>query len=125
MIVLVSSVILASAFDEPGKLDLSEVLDDAAISTVNFTEILTKLLELGVSDTDAMKFAKPIEAICQLLTVGQAMLAGLWRPATRLRSLSLGDRCCLALGLDLGAEVYTTDRAWVGLDLGVRVRVIR
>ena len=47
MIVLDSSVILASAFDEPGKLDLSEVLDDAAISTVNFTEILTKLLERG------------------------------------------------------------------------------
>ena len=72
-----------------------------------------------------MKFAKPIEAICQPLNVVQAIQAGLWRPATRLRGLSLGDRCCLALGLDLGAEVYTTVRAWAGLDLGVRVRVIR
>ena len=50
---------------------------------VNFTEILTKLLEWGASDADAMKFAKPIEAICQPLTVVQAMKAGLWRPATR------------------------------------------
>ena len=95
------------------------------VKRVRSPNAIAMLLELGVSDTDAMKFAKPIEAICQPLTVGQAMLAGLWRPATRLRSLSLGDRCCLALGLDLGAEVYTTDRAWAGLDLGVRVRVIR
>jgi len=44
---------------------------------------------------------------------------------TRHLGLSLGDRCCLALAKELGADVYTAERKWAGLDLGVTVRVIR
>jgi PIN domain nuclease of toxin-antitoxin system len=52
------------------------------------------------------------------------MTARLWRP-TRSAGLSLADRACLALALRLEAPVLTTDRAWVGLDHGVDVQVIR
>jgi ribonuclease VapC len=37
----------------------------------------------------------------------------------------LGDRACLALGLALKAPVYTADRSWKNLKLGVRIHVIR
>ena len=44
----------------------------------------------------------------------------------RLRPLcGFRDRACLALGLTLKAPVYTTDRAWKSLKLGVRIHVIR
>jgi ribonuclease VapC len=39
--------------------------------------------------------------------------------------LSLGDRACLALALDLKVPVYTADRSWKQLSLGVRIHVIR
>jgi PIN domain nuclease of toxin-antitoxin system len=39
--------------------------------------------------------------------------------------LSLGDRACLALALELNAPVYTADRAWKNLNLGIRIHVIR
>ena len=125
MIVLDSSVVLASAFEEAGRIDLSAIIADAALSAVNLAEVITKLLERGVPEAAARAFLEPFEAICHPLSVTQAMQAGLWRPATRHLGLSMGDRCCLALGLELGAEVYTAERKWAGLDLGVRIRVIR
>ena len=58
-------------------------------------------------------------------TPAQAELAGaLWKH-TRSLGLALGDRACLALGLEQGAAVYTADRVWTRLDLGVAVRSIR
>jgi PIN domain nuclease of toxin-antitoxin system len=59
------------------------------------------------------------------LTAEQAKIAGSLAARTRSIGLSLGDRACLAPGLTLKAPVYTTDRAWKSLKLGVRIHVIR
>ena len=45
--------------------------------------------------------------------------------STRKAGLSLADRACLALALDLGATAVTADRAWAKVDVGVEVKVIR
>ena len=56
---------------------------------------------------------------------GHAQIAGDLVRLTRLFGLSLGDRACLALGMDLGVPVYTADRAWKELRLPVQINVIR
>lgn len=43
---------------------------------------------------------------------------------TRAHGLSLGDRACLALGLETGREVYTADRVWTEFPLAVPVVVL-
>ena len=58
-------------------------------------------------------------------SAAQAEIAGQLEERTRQFGLSLGDRACLALGSDRGETVYTADRAWLQLALGVDVETIR
>jgi PIN domain nuclease of toxin-antitoxin system len=44
---------------------------------------------------------------------------------TRPLGLSLGDRACLALGIALDSPVYTADRTWQSLKIGIPIHVIR
>jgi ribonuclease VapC len=55
----------------------------------------------------------------------QARIAGELVLLGRPLGLSLGDRACLALALTLKAPLYTADRAWKSLKLGIRVHVSR
>lgn len=125
MIVLDSSVILANMLQEPGGEVFGNLTEDFRISTVNLAEIVSKLSERGQSLQIIQRAVSPLVDNSIDLSVSQAIQAGLWRKETKRFGLSMADRCCLALGLELGATVYTTDRAWVVLDLGVRVEVVR
>jgi len=55
----------------------------------------------------------------------RASAAGLLAAKTKRRSISLGDRACLALAIELGMPVLTGDRAWRDLDIGVEIRLFR
>lgn len=125
MIVLDSSVILANMLQEPGGEVFGNLTEDFRISTVNLAEIVSKLSERGQSLQIIQRAVSPLVDNSIDLSVSQAIQAGLWRKETKRFGLSMADRCCLALGLELGATVYTTDRAWAGLDLGVTIVVVR
>lgn len=125
-IVLDASALLAALTGEPGadKLTL-ELLSTAVISTVNLAEVQTKLVNRGLSPNRAWEVALvPVERAIPF-TSEQAKTAGSMVAETRAWGLSLGDRACLALGLALQAPVYTADRSWKNLKLGVPIHVIR
>jgi len=129
--VLDASAVLAYLQGEPGDRPILESLQaGAAISAVNWTEVLAKLFDIGL---DAEQIASELASggvvgvslriwpFDEQLARGAARL----RPATRALGLSLGDRACLALGHSLGLPVITADRSWQSLRIGVKVRVIR
>jgi PIN domain nuclease of toxin-antitoxin system len=125
-IVLDASALLAALNGERGadKLTL-ELLSTAVISTVNLAEVQTKLVNRGLSPDMAWAAAlAPIERAIPF-TAEQAKATGSMAAKTRAWGLSLGDRACLALGLALQAPVYTADRSWKNLKLGVQIHVIR
>lgn len=125
-IVLDASALLAVLNQEPGADRMTpEILSAAASSTVNLAEVHGKLVERGLSSDDAWEATlSPIrEAVS--FTAEHARLAGDLLGQTRADGLSLGDRACLALGLALKAPVYTADRSWKNLKVGVRIHVIR
>ncbi len=101
------------------------LLRDAVISTVNLAEVQTRLVNRGLDPDDAWDAAIGPVRESEPFTVEQARIAGDLVAQTRPLGLSLGDRACLALGIALGATVYTADQSWKGLRLGVRIHHIR
>ncbi|MEQ1923761.1 MAG: PIN domain-containing protein [Pyrinomonadaceae bacterium] len=53
--VLDASAILAAIFHEPGEAIVESLIDRSAVSRVNVTEVLTKLVERGSSIEDAVE----------------------------------------------------------------------
>lgn len=125
-IVLDASALLAVLSGEPGADKLTpELLNNAVSSTVNLAEVQGKLVHCGVPTDDAWQAAMaPIREVVPF-TAEQAKLAGALILQTRPLGLSLGDRACLSLGILLRAPVYTADRLWGKLKLGVRIHRIR
>ena len=125
-IVVDASALLAVLNQEAGAERLTpELLNAAASSTVNLAEVQGKLVDWGLSSDDAWEATlSPIrEAVS--FTPEHARLAGDLVRQTRPYDLSLGDRVCLALGIVLRAPVYTADRSWKNLKVGIRIHVIR
>jgi len=125
-IVLDASTLLAVLNREPGADKLTpELLNNAVCSTVNLAEVQGKLVGRGLTPDEAWDAAtSPIgEAVA--FTAEQAKIAGSLITQTRALGLSFGDRACLALGLALRTPVYTADKSWKGLRLGIRIHIIR
>ena len=125
-VVLDASALMAVLNREPGAEMLTpQIMNMAATSTVNLAEVHGKLVHRGFSPDDAWAAANAAIHEAVAFTAEQARTAGDLVIQARALGLSLGDRACLALGIALSAPVYTADRSWKNLRLGVRIHVIR
>lgn len=124
-VVLDSSALLCLLNGEVGAERVSEALPSAVIGAVNFAEVVTKLRERGLSVEEVEEVLGGLNLDVLPHTAGQAYATGHLRQATRSLGLSLGDRACLALAMELGAPALTADQAWGKVDAGTVVEVIR
>jgi ribonuclease VapC len=125
-IVLDASAILAVIIGEPGQEKLTAaVLAEAVMSTVNLAEVQGKLEALGWSPDEAWEDATGLLRETVSFDEEQARTAGQLLAQTRALGLSLGDRACLALGMTCHAPVYTAEKIWHKVNVGVPIRVIR
>jgi ribonuclease VapC len=125
-IVLDSSALLAVLNGEPGADKLTpQLLSAATSSTLNLAEVQSKLVSRGIDPDDAWEATLSPIREAAVFTDEQAKIAGSLVAQTSGLGLSLGDRACLALGITSKAPVYTADRLWKNLELGIRIHVIR
>lgn len=124
--VLDASALLCLFYGEPGADRVEAVLDRAAMTAVNYAEVVAKLADRGVlDDTLTQDLADLDLEVCaddrQLATAAGRIGAGRHRSG-----LAVGDRFCLALAKQKGATVLTCDRSWprIGAAIGVAVEVL-
>jgi ribonuclease VapC len=123
--VLDSSAVLAVLNAEPGAEAVAEVLTDALISTVNYSEIVAKLVERGSTPSQAQSALRAIALTAVDFDLALGVRTGELRAETKRRGLSLGDRACLSLAEREGVPAMTADRNWVGAVAKIEVRLFR
>ncbi len=125
-----SSALLAHLKGEPGRELVALSFRDASMSIVNWAEVLSKMAERGVPPELVARRLRRERLLDRGFMIpplprAHADTIGRLRPLTRNAGLSLGDRACLALAIDLNAPILTTDRALAAVDLPVEVRLLR
>jgi ribonuclease VapC len=125
-----ASALLALLLDEPGADRAASALGrGACMSTLNWAEVLARLIERGDTPEAAEAKGWQVTAAGTLALVAfdeaQARETARLRPSTRTLGLSLADRACLALGRRQRLPVITADRAWRALRLSIKIEVIR
>jgi ribonuclease VapC len=123
--VLDASALLALLHSEPGSERVAAVLPDAAIASVNFSEVVAKLAHEGRDEAEIRGYLDALGLQIVELDTELAYQTGFLRPLTKSIGLSLGDRACLALAVSLGVPALTCDRIWATLNLDIAVELMR
>jgi ribonuclease VapC len=127
LVVLDASALLALLRGELGGQVVRPVLADAAMSTLNWAEVVGYFARSGTSEGDIRAILDPLPVDRIPFNETVAFIAGMMLPLTRPAGLSLGDRACLALARHMGAKVLTADKPWkpLGAQLGIDIELIR
>jgi ribonuclease VapC len=128
-VVLDASALLALLLDEPGAERVKAVLDGALMTAVNLAEIVSHYAKLGAAHAEIEALLRPLPIQVIPADAALSYAAGMLRPLTLERGLSLGDCYCLALALAKreGAVALTAERRWPEIAdvAGVTVELIR
>lgn len=122
--VLDASAVLAMLGREPGGDAVANVILVAAVSTVNWSEVLQKGRTHGI-DLDGLQ--EDLESLGVTFipfgTDEADVAADLWHRGAR--RLSFADRACLATAVIREIPALTADREWQHLGLDLEVELIR
>ncbi|MEA2879985.1 MAG: hypothetical protein QOF14_5181 [Hyphomicrobiales bacterium] len=123
--ILDSSAVLALLNSEPGAEAVSAALEDAILCTVNYAEVISKLVERGATLEHARSALAAIDIGFAVFDKALAERTGAMRVSTKHLGLSLGDRACIALAERENVPALTSDHRWAKLESSAEIRVIR
>jgi PIN domain nuclease of toxin-antitoxin system len=124
-VVVDASAIIAVIKGESGAQRTTEGVQGAHMSALNYCEIVGWLAERGSTAIDVENVIGPFNLTVEDFNRSRALAAGLLTAKTKGRNISLPDRACIALAIELGLPAMTGDRVWRDLGLGVEIVLIR
>jgi ribonuclease VapC len=124
-VVVDTSAVLAMLLVEPGGDRMAAVVGQALIGSVNVAEVVAKLIDKGQTLAQARRTLEIVQLDVEPFDEALALASSALRPVTRALGLSLGDRACVALAQRHSLPVLTADKAWLKLEVGVEIELIR
>ncbi len=124
-VVLDASAVLAFLQKEGGANVVTAAINDSVISTVNWSEVIKKLLTRNVDVSSIAEKMRSLGLRILPFELVESEMAGAIYMITQESGLSLADRACLAVATKLDAPAYTTDREWLNVDLDLDIKLIR
>ena len=124
-IIFDASAILAILHNERGADIAEKYLPHAVLSTVNLSEVVSVLVDIGMPISDAENLIRSLIKEIIPFDEQQAFKTGSLRKNTKKHGLSLGDRACLSLAKLKNLPVLTADKAWSKLNQDFEVILIR
>lgn len=123
--VLDASALLALLNGEPGASIVQDLLPDAVISSINFSEVVARLALYGVPDGEIHTALDILGLEIIPFDTDLAYSTGQLAALTKPFGLSIGDRACLSLAKKTGAIAVTADKVWGKIETSVQVKLIR
>jgi PIN domain nuclease of toxin-antitoxin system len=124
-IILDASAILVLINNEKGKDVVEQYLNNALISTINFSEVITVTNRNGFDQDEISNLLKNIFPNIIDFNYDQALIAASLDQYTSKFGLSLGDRACLSLAKYKNCPILTADKIWKKLDIDLDIKLIR
>jgi len=123
--VLDASALLTLLNAEKGADLVQDLLPRSVISSVNLSEVVTRLTLLDMPENEIHEILDVLGLEIIPFDEDQAFQAGVISRLTQPLGLSLGDRACLSLALTTHKTALTADRIWKELKLGVEIQLVR
>ncbi|MEZ6052563.1 MAG: type II toxin-antitoxin system VapC family toxin [Planctomycetaceae bacterium] len=120
-----ASALLALLLQEPGAEVMEHDVQGAALSTVNYSEVLKKVVERGGDVSAAMSMLSSLGLDLFPFEEWHARDAAQLFPSTKDHGLSFADRACLALAIDLDGTLYTADKRLADVPAPIEIVLIR
>ena len=92
-VVVDASAVLALLNQEDGSEEISQLIGNAVISSVNLSEVVAKLADAGITEADIQQIISNLNLEVAPFNNQQAFRAGMLRPSTKSIGLSLGAVC--------------------------------
>lgn len=124
-VVLDASALLAVLNREDGFEQVEKYLPHAVMSAVNVSEVITVLIRVGVPAEEGKKLVYDLLENIFVFDQEQAFAAALLQKDTSSYGLSFGDRACFALAKKNNLPVFTADKIWSKVKIGIPIHIIR
>jgi PIN domain nuclease of toxin-antitoxin system len=121
-----TSAVLALINNEYGKESAEKFLGSISISSVNLSELYSKLMDYGINEEEIKEIT--VSVINKVIDFDKdlSLEAARLRSITKSKGLSLGDRACIATGIKYNLEIYTADKAWLDCSITkAKINLIR
>lgn len=123
-IVFDTSAILTLIKMEQGHETVAKHLDNAIVSSVNFSEVATILAREGFGQDEVIRSLSDTFLHIIDFDSEQAVTVASLDEFTRHYNLSFGDKACLALAKFKNLPVLTSNKLWQNLDLNIETRTV-